>query len=125
MIGALSIVRFRNPVKNPLELVIYFSLITIGISFGVNANWGILLTSIVIFVLILSRIFYLFSKKNNFFNLFQYSFATNDGNLNNLIEIESDKKINLLESHNNLIYFSSDNKNKFIYKISIDKKSEV
>ena len=24
MIGALSIVRFRNPVKNPLELVIFF-----------------------------------------------------------------------------------------------------
>ena len=27
MIGALSIVRFRNPVKSPLELVIYFALI--------------------------------------------------------------------------------------------------
>ena len=26
MIGALSIVRFRNPVKNPLELVIFFAL---------------------------------------------------------------------------------------------------
>ena len=31
MIGALSIVRFRNPVKSALELVMYFVLITIGI----------------------------------------------------------------------------------------------
>ena len=32
MIGAMSIVRFRNPVKSPLELVMYFALITIGIA---------------------------------------------------------------------------------------------
>lgn len=27
MVGALSIIRFRNPVKNPFELVIFFALI--------------------------------------------------------------------------------------------------
>ena len=47
MIGALSIVRFRNPVKNPLELVIYFSLITLGIAFGVNPMWGFLLITLI------------------------------------------------------------------------------
>ena len=36
MIGALSIVRFRTPVKNPFELVIFFALITIGISMAVK-----------------------------------------------------------------------------------------
>ena len=125
MIGALSIVRFRNPVKNPLELVIYFSLITIGISFGVNAKWGFLLTGIIISVLVLARIFYLIVKKKNLFGLFKYSFATNDGVLKNLIEVESDTKIDLLENHENLIYFSSDNKNKFIYKLTIDKKTDI
>ena len=30
MIGALSIVRFRHPVKSALELIIYFDLITVG-----------------------------------------------------------------------------------------------
>ena len=35
MIWALSIVRFRTPVKSPLELVIYFVLIVIGISITV------------------------------------------------------------------------------------------
>jgi len=48
MIGALSIVRFRNPVKSPLELVIYFVYITIGISSGVNILYSIILTLFVI-----------------------------------------------------------------------------
>ena len=43
MIGALSIVRFRNPVKSPLELVIYFLYIVIGVSVGVNYKYSILI----------------------------------------------------------------------------------
>ena len=43
MVGALSIVRFRNPVKNSLELVIYFALIAVGISAGVNIKFSLLL----------------------------------------------------------------------------------
>ena len=43
MIGALSIVRFRNPVKNPFELVIFFALITIGIGIAVEAKLGVLM----------------------------------------------------------------------------------
>ena len=35
MIGALSIVRFRTPVKSPIELVFYFVLIVLGISITV------------------------------------------------------------------------------------------
>ena len=36
LVGALSIVRFRTPVKSPLELVMFFALITIGIGVEVN-----------------------------------------------------------------------------------------
>jgi len=36
MIGALSIIRFRNPVRSSYELLIYFLLLTIGISMKVN-----------------------------------------------------------------------------------------
>ena len=43
MVGALSIVRFRTPVKNPSELVVYFYLITLGIVVNVNPSTGILL----------------------------------------------------------------------------------
>ena len=41
MVGALSIVRFRTPVKNPSELVTYFILITIGIVVNVDGNLAI------------------------------------------------------------------------------------
>ena len=46
MIGALSIVRFRNPVKSPFELVIFFLLITLGITSSVDTNLTIILTII-------------------------------------------------------------------------------
>ena len=36
MIGALSIVRFRNPVKSPFELVMFFALVTLGVCAGVD-----------------------------------------------------------------------------------------
>ena len=53
MVGALSIVRFRNPVKNSLELVIYFSLIAVGIAAGVNVKYafllGVTISSIILF----------------------------------------------------------------------------
>ena len=39
MVGALSIVRFRNPVGSPLELTVYFCAITMGISAGVSLKW--------------------------------------------------------------------------------------
>ena len=39
MVGALSIVRFRNPVRSPLELSVYFGAITMGIAASVNLKW--------------------------------------------------------------------------------------
>ena len=54
MVGALSIVRFRTPVKNPSELVVYFILITLGIVIKVDGNLAlnfvIFITLIVIFI---------------------------------------------------------------------------
>lgn len=123
MIGALSIVRFRNPVKNPLELVIYFALITSGISFGVNIKWGLLITSIVVILLIFSKLFEFIVSKTKL-NLFNYSFANNDNEQRILFEIESSKKIKFLEEHKNIEYFSK-NGDIFFYKISLKKIAEV
>ena len=39
MVGALSIVRFRNPVRSPLELTVYFTCITTGIAASVHIRW--------------------------------------------------------------------------------------
>ena len=38
MVGALSIVRFRHPVRSPLELSIYFYSIAAGIAASVNVS---------------------------------------------------------------------------------------
>ena len=51
MIGAMSIVRFRNPVKSALELVMYFALITMGISASVRTKWAVQLIIIVIVII--------------------------------------------------------------------------
>ena len=62
MIGALSIVRFRNPVKSPLELVIYFLYIVIGVSVGVNYKYSILIWILAlaspIIIYLINKIFY-------------------------------------------------------------------
>jgi hypothetical protein len=60
LIGALSIVRFRTPIKEPEELVYLFFSIAIGIGFGAGQT---LITS-VIFILIAFTIYFFSSKKN-------------------------------------------------------------
>ncbi len=68
MIGALSIIRFRTPVKSPFELVLYFIYLTIGITSSVNLNLSINFT-IFYTVLISFLKFSKFSESDNF-NLF-------------------------------------------------------
>ena len=124
MIGALSIVRFRNPVKNPLELVIFFGLITLGISFAVHFKWGFFLLSFIVSILIFAKLIEVIFKKYNLFNLFNYSFSTNDGELNNLIEVESKVKLNYLETNPNLIYFNYADE-LYIYKIASSDRKKI
>lgn len=45
LVGALSIVRFRNPVRSPLELSMYFVAITLGIAASINNLWPIFLAA--------------------------------------------------------------------------------
>lgn len=52
MIGALSVIRFRTPVKNPLELVMYFMLITLGIVISVEGNYAFHFLILVTIVLV-------------------------------------------------------------------------
>ena len=86
MVGALSIVRFRNPVKNPFELVLFFLLITIGISMSVRYVYGLGLTlfsSLIIFIFYLISIYF-----KDFFSL---SFS--EGKVQHILEITSKKKL--------------------------------
>ena len=63
MIGALSIVRFRTPVRSPYELILYFSLLTVGIAAKVD------LTITIILILTLSVVPYFIVKISNKINL--------------------------------------------------------
>ena len=71
MIGAISIVRFRHPVKSALELIIYFDLITIGITTSVRTKWAIQLAVCTIVVIIavklINTVYRRFNKK--FYNI--------------------------------------------------------
>lgn len=125
MIGALSIVRFRNPVRNPLELVMFFSLLTLGIAFAVNMKWGIFLLSSVVSVLFLSFIIEKALKKfkSNFFSL-----SFDDSNLSNLLEVQSNKPIDFLENKEELLISNITNENgnlKYYYKIENKNKNEI
>lgn len=85
MIGALSIIRFRTPVKSPFELVLYFIYLTIGITSSVNLNLSInftVLYAVLIFLLKFSN----FSESKNF-NLFNNLNEDNSTYLN--IEIKN------------------------------------
>lgn len=62
MVGALSIVRFRHPVRSAFELVIYFCLIALGISYGVSLKWGVVLTVLVNLIIILNYVKDFFMK---------------------------------------------------------------
>lgn len=121
MVGALSIVRFRNPVKNPFELVVYFLLITVGIAMSVKIKYGILLT---LFFLIVVTVVNLIEKffKNKGLNIFSISFR--EGNINNLIEINSIEEINELENSNYLIQIVKE-KNDINYRLVSDSKKEI
>lgn len=60
LVGALSVIRFRTPIKEPEELVYLFLSIAIGLGFGANQ---ILITG-VSFVVIIFCIIFIFNSNN-------------------------------------------------------------
>ena len=116
MIGALSIVRFRTPVKNPLELIFFFALITIGISSAVNIRYAFFLTGVIVFILFFLKYFNLFLRKANInYNSLSYS----DGNNYNTIELETKIEIDELKNKRELVQLMLNKEEKiFIYKFA-------
>ena len=81
LVGALSIVRFRTPIKEPEELVYLFISIAIGLGFGS----GQITITATIFILILFLIF---------FSLKSFSFVSSlESKLKLLIKIKEMKMI--------------------------------
>jgi hypothetical protein len=113
MVGALSIVRFRNPVRSPLELSVYFGAITLGITASVSIKWLILLASSITLVAAvlytLQQIARVFSSKPFFISSFS------EGNLmstlhvvalGEIIELDSNVSLSSKTSGNNEINYT-------------------
>jgi hypothetical protein len=123
MIGALSIVRFRHPVKSALELIMYFDLIAIGIATSVRTKWAIQLilctVIIIVAVKIVQKIYQKFGK--SFYNL-----SFNEGIATNSIEVFAKKKIDLIENDNNLISLYNDmTQSEIVYRLTFDNKNQL
>ena len=123
MIGALSIVRFRNPVKSPFELVMFFGLLSLGIVCSVSITLSALLALLLIVVIFGIKILDILLKRFNL-NIFQYSFG--DGNLNYTIEVNSKEDIQEELIKKNIVYFYFDKeKNFFSYRLVFENKEKL
>ena len=114
LVGALSIVRFRHPVRSPLELSIYFYLIAMGISSSVSLKWTILLGSVTFLLLLVTYFVNTILNKFNK-NLFIPSFT--EGNILSTLEINSLLPLSELEQFEDLISISNSD-NIFYYKFA-------
>tara|TARA_B100000902_G_scaffold394946_1_gene452376 strand:- start:19060 stop:19695 length:636 start_codon:yes stop_codon:yes gene_type:complete len=123
LVGALSIVRFRNPVKNTFELVLYFALISLGIICTVDIifaiQFEILVVTTIIAVYFIDRYFINKGKK-----IHQLSF--DEGNQLYTLEVEANEKILSIENNPLLIQkiYIKDS-NLFSYKMACSSKTEI
>ena len=123
MIGALSIVRFRHPVKSALELVIYFALITIGIATSVRTKWAIQLIICTILIILIVKGIQILSKK---FGKSFYNVSFNEGNVSNTLEVISKKRVEAIEKSDNLVNYISDiNSQQYIYRLNFTNRKSL
>jgi len=123
MIGALSIVRFRHPVKSALELIMYFDLITIGIATSVRTKWAIQLILGTIAIIVIVKIVQKISQK---YGRSFYNTSFNEGIAINSMEVFAKDKIELIENNNNLVSLYNDSsQNEIIYRLTFDSKNEL
>ena len=123
MIGAMSIVRFRNPVKSALELIMYFALITIGIAASVRTKWAVLLVLVIVGSIFSVKLIQTIYKK---FNKSFYINSFNEGVDLNIIEISASDKIEILENNENLrnTIILKDS-NEIFYRLGFESKNEL
>ncbi len=123
MIGALSIVRFRHPVKSALELIMYFDLITIGIATSVRTKWAIQLVLVSIIVIVLIKLIQDISKR---FGKSFYSLSFNEGVNTNTLEIIAKKRIETIEKNDHLVNYSSDTTgDQFVYRLNFNNRKNL
>lgn len=129
LVGALSIIRFRTPIKDPFELSIFFVSIAIGISNAVFQYLpSILLTIIVI-------IFLLYLKLSSNGSLILSKLKVKNKKLKSyILEINSNnnfsiksifEKLKILENSKIISLSKVDNENNLSLQLSLNGKSEL
>ena len=95
MVGALSIVRFRHPVRSPFELSVYFGAITMGIAASVSLLWLMFLGGSIILATI-TLVFIHYSSLNLFGKPF-FIASFSEGNALSTLDILTSKHDSLLD----------------------------
>lgn len=109
MVGALSIVRFRTPIKNPVELLIYFLLIASGIVSYTNINLYVNFIGFCIVAIILIALFKNYSKKSSFI-----SFKDENEEFS-FLKLQTNKAITL-DNYSSSLFQTSFDGNSYIYR---------
>ena len=120
MVGALSIIRFRNPVKSPFELSIYFAFITMGIAASVSIKWLLFLTfSLSVAFCTLMAIDFIF---RHFLGKEFFMTSFSEGNSLSTLTINSNETIDMLVGNEKLVSMSKmhDNFNYVLASNNID-----
>ena len=123
MIGALSIIRYRTPVKSTYELTLLFALVTVGISSIVNIQYSIFLTTIIMLV---SVVVYFLSKINILKNI---NFENTSNNTEIILQTNKDFKVETLDEYKSKLVsseynFENENKKTFVYKFENNLEAE-
>lgn len=122
LVGALSIVRFRNPVKSPFELCVYFAVITMGITATVSKMWLIVFTGGIYGSMLLLYIIDIILKK--FFNSYLFQTSFSEGNSLSTLEVTSQNALTSIDSFTSLVSKSMVN-GKFEYVFASNNLSEL
>mgnify|MGYP000241654319 CR=1 FL=1 len=117
MVGALSIVRFRNPVRSPLELSAYFGAITMGIAASVSLSWLVFLVFSTVLVFLFLIVANTVSTKIFKHPLFIASFT--EGNSLSILTIRTLEKLDICEKHK-MLQSKNKNENEIIYSFASD-----
>ena len=123
MVGALSIVRFRHPVKSPFELSIFFMLVTLGITINTSKLGSVSLTLLFVLIMAVHKFF-----NNNPLNisLVPTGFSSLANDEIYILEVLSTSAIVEANAYKELIMSDSNlEKSQFHYKFSFNNLADL
>jgi hypothetical protein len=120
LVGALSVIRFRTPIKEPEELAYLFFSIAIGLGYGANQIVPTSLVSVVIFCMIF---FFLSRKSVNFENEYNLVVDCND------VSLKIEEIIKVLDPYTDSIQLSKfgivNNHTSAFFKLILNKEADL